>query len=116
MDMWKPYTLAARLVGLVAVLHLMIAVAALGDGAARLLVAAAVFGGLALALRGGRRWSVWLAFFACAFGISAAIGGAVSSVGLVSVLQWITVGTEVIAAASLFAILWAPKPNRDHRR
>lgn len=75
-----------------------------------MIVAAGVLIALGLGLLKEWRMAAYLAFLATIFGISASLGGALGSAGLVAGLFWLILTVELVGAIILFGLLWASKP------
>lgn len=103
----RRYRAAASLIFVLAALHVVVASFAFPDYGWRMIVVAGIWTLLGLGLMRGWRWCAYLAFLGAIFGISVSLGSALVAVGLVAILFWLIVLTNLIAAVVLFGLLWS---------
>jgi len=107
----RKYHAAGTLMFVLAALYLLVAGLAFSAHGPCMVVAAALSAVLGLGLITERRWVAYFAFLGLIFGLSAALGGAITSFGSVAVLFWLIVVFDIVAAAVLFGNLWGQRPD-----
>ncbi|SPH25124.1 hypothetical protein DEA8626_04160 [Defluviimonas aquaemixtae] len=103
----RKYHTAAILLFLSAALHLPILILSFQKFGTHIFVAIILWTLLGLGLLRGHRLAAYLAFLGMLAGLVLALDGATSSPGLVAIVLWVIIPTNLIAAAVLFGVLWS---------
>lgn len=98
---------AAILLFLSAALHLPVLALAPQSYAPQAFVATVLWAAFGFGLLHGFRWVAYLAFLGMLAGLVFALGAAMSTFGLTSVLFWLIFVVDLVAALALFGLLWS---------